>query len=283
MSSSACRHQWRCECAPKGGRSCSVTTEGIPEREGHAARVRRRFDSECDGRQHDRVRCRDLRGSDVPLVLLQHFRGNLDNWDPAIVDALAAARRVVAFDNVGVGATTGRTPSTVEAISRELAQGLAAAVMCWAPHRHGYMEAAELACARNHVVDRRPPRRFVNALRSPGTVVSGSRECAVAADRPAVLVPLHGRWLSSSTSRRSVSYWRRSADLGFTPVTGATHSGGASAEGRRLWQHRQRRVARRRVPACPSAPTVRRACAGGCLDIDRRRDGCHSAVRVCHG
>ena len=56
---------------------------------------------------------RDLGESEVPLVLLQHFRGNLDNWDPALVDALAADRRVVAFDNVGVGATPEqrRTPS----------------------------------------------------------------------------------------------------------------------------------------------------------------------------
>ena len=54
---------------------------------------------------------------DVPLVLLQHFRGNLDNWDPALIDALAADRRVVTFDNVGVGATTGRTPNTVEAMA----------------------------------------------------------------------------------------------------------------------------------------------------------------------
>src|SRR5262249_3930319 len=46
---------------------------------------------------------RDLADGDVPLVLLQHFRGNLDNWDPALVDALAANRRVVTFDNVGVG------------------------------------------------------------------------------------------------------------------------------------------------------------------------------------
>jgi pimeloyl-ACP methyl ester carboxylesterase len=60
---------------------------------------------------------RDLGESDVPLVLLQHFRGNLDNWDPALVDALAADRRVVAFDNVGVGATSGRTPNTVEAMA----------------------------------------------------------------------------------------------------------------------------------------------------------------------
>jgi len=60
---------------------------------------------------------RDLGAGDVPLVLLQHFRGNLDNWDPALVDALAAERRVVTFDNVGVGATTGATPNTIEAMA----------------------------------------------------------------------------------------------------------------------------------------------------------------------
>ena len=62
---------------------------------------------------------RDLGESEVPLVLLQHFRGNLDNWDPALVDALGAERRVVAFDNVGVAATSGRTPSTIEAMARD--------------------------------------------------------------------------------------------------------------------------------------------------------------------
>jgi pimeloyl-ACP methyl ester carboxylesterase len=60
---------------------------------------------------------RDFRESDVPLVLLQHFRGNLDNWDPALVDALAANRRVISFDNVGVGATNGTTPNTIEAMA----------------------------------------------------------------------------------------------------------------------------------------------------------------------
>ncbi|HEU5211698.1 MAG TPA: alpha/beta hydrolase [Gaiellaceae bacterium] len=62
---------------------------------------------------------RDLGSGDPPLVLLQHFRGNLDNWDPALIGALAAERRVVAFDNVGVGGTTGRTPSTVEEMARD--------------------------------------------------------------------------------------------------------------------------------------------------------------------
>ena len=62
---------------------------------------------------------RDLGAGDVPLVLLQHFRGNLDNWDYALIDDLAAERRVVPFDNVGVGATTGTTPNTVEAMAHD--------------------------------------------------------------------------------------------------------------------------------------------------------------------
>ena len=56
----------------------------------------------------------------VPLVLLQHFRGNLDNWDPALIDALAApGRRVMTFDNAGVGGSTGTTPDTIEQMARD--------------------------------------------------------------------------------------------------------------------------------------------------------------------
>jgi len=62
---------------------------------------------------------RDVGESDVPLVLLQHFRGNLDNWDPALIDELAAGRRVVTFDNTGVGATTGTTPNTIEQMAHD--------------------------------------------------------------------------------------------------------------------------------------------------------------------
>jgi len=67
---------------------------------------------------------RDVGRGDIPLVLLQHFRGSLDNWDPALIDALAARRRVISFDNVGVAGTTGLTPHTVE----EMAHGALAFV-----------------------------------------------------------------------------------------------------------------------------------------------------------
>jgi pimeloyl-ACP methyl ester carboxylesterase len=55
----------------------------------------------------------------LPLVLLMHFRGNLDNWDPALVDALAASREVILFDNAGVGGSTGTTPRTFTAMAHD--------------------------------------------------------------------------------------------------------------------------------------------------------------------
>ena len=64
---------------------------------------------------------RDTGGGEgkVPMVLFQHFRGNLDNWDPALIDALAAGRWVITFDNAGVGGSTGTTPDTIEQMARD--------------------------------------------------------------------------------------------------------------------------------------------------------------------
>ena len=62
---------------------------------------------------------RDVGAGDVALVLLQHFRGNLDNWDPALIDDLSATRRVVTFNNRGVGSTSGLTPNTVEEMAHD--------------------------------------------------------------------------------------------------------------------------------------------------------------------
>ncbi|WP_026607988.1 alpha/beta fold hydrolase [Methylocapsa acidiphila] len=55
----------------------------------------------------------------TPLVLLQHFSGNIDAWDPAVVNALAVDRPVIAFDNAGVGRSTGKTPDNVAAMARD--------------------------------------------------------------------------------------------------------------------------------------------------------------------
>jgi hypothetical protein len=43
-----------------------------------------------------------------PLLFLQHFRGNLDNWDPLLVDGIAADREVILLDNTGAADLRGR-------------------------------------------------------------------------------------------------------------------------------------------------------------------------------
>jgi pimeloyl-ACP methyl ester carboxylesterase len=55
----------------------------------------------------------------VPLVLVTHLAAILDNWDPRVVDGLAAKHRVITFDNRGVGASTGTTPKTIQAMATD--------------------------------------------------------------------------------------------------------------------------------------------------------------------
>jgi pimeloyl-ACP methyl ester carboxylesterase len=55
----------------------------------------------------------------VPVVFLTHLGAVLDNWDPRVVDGIAAHHRVITFDNRGVGASTGSTPKTIEAMAAD--------------------------------------------------------------------------------------------------------------------------------------------------------------------
>ena len=55
----------------------------------------------------------------IPVVLLHHLTAVLDDWDPRVVDGLAAAHHVIAFDNRGVGGSGGATPKTVEEMARD--------------------------------------------------------------------------------------------------------------------------------------------------------------------
>ena len=50
--------------------------------------------------------------SGTPLVMIQHFRGTIDHWDPAIINQLAAQRPIVLLDNGGVGKSSGEVPTT---------------------------------------------------------------------------------------------------------------------------------------------------------------------------
>jgi pimeloyl-ACP methyl ester carboxylesterase len=55
----------------------------------------------------------------VPVILLHHLGAVLDNWDPRVIDGIAAHRRVIAFDNRGVGASKGRAPTSVDAMAQD--------------------------------------------------------------------------------------------------------------------------------------------------------------------
>jgi pimeloyl-ACP methyl ester carboxylesterase len=55
----------------------------------------------------------------VPVIFLNHLVGVLDNWDPRVIDGIAARHRVITFDNRGVGASQGSTPDSIEAMARD--------------------------------------------------------------------------------------------------------------------------------------------------------------------
>ena len=55
----------------------------------------------------------------MPVIFLNHLAAELDRWDPRVVDGIAAKRRVIVFDNRGVGASEGSVPVSVEAMARD--------------------------------------------------------------------------------------------------------------------------------------------------------------------
>jgi pimeloyl-ACP methyl ester carboxylesterase len=60
------------------------------------------------------------RSGQAPLLCLQHFRGNLDFWDPILVDRIAGDREVILLANRGVGASTGVVPDNVTDMARDV-------------------------------------------------------------------------------------------------------------------------------------------------------------------
>jgi pimeloyl-ACP methyl ester carboxylesterase len=54
----------------------------------------------------------------LPLLLLNYFAANMDDWDPKVTNGFAVEREVILFDNAGVGRSTGETPSTVAAMTK---------------------------------------------------------------------------------------------------------------------------------------------------------------------
>ncbi len=55
----------------------------------------------------------------IPVVFFVHLAATLDNWDPRVIDPIAQQHHVIAFDNRGVGASTGTVPDTVESMAND--------------------------------------------------------------------------------------------------------------------------------------------------------------------
>jgi pimeloyl-ACP methyl ester carboxylesterase len=123
------------------------------------------------------------RAAPLPLVMLQHFRGNLDNWDPALTDALAAEREVILVDYAGVGSSGGRPSSTIAATARQMiafADALGLAEVDLLGFSIGGFVAQEVALVRPALV-----RRLVLAATGPKGApgMHGWREDIAAAAR----------------------------------------------------------------------------------------------------
>ncbi|MEC9433168.1 MAG: alpha/beta hydrolase [Pseudomonadota bacterium] len=106
-----------------------------------------------------------------PLLLLQRFRGTLDDWDPAFIAALAARRRVIRFDSAAIGRSEGEVPATVEGMA-----ALAAEVI----DRLGLPQADVLGWSLGGVVAQQLAldfpdrvRRLIVAGSSPGGIQDG--------------------------------------------------------------------------------------------------------------
>jgi pimeloyl-ACP methyl ester carboxylesterase len=59
-------------------------------------------------------------GNRPPLLCLQHFRGGLDNWDPAVTDGLAEGGPVILFNNAGIASSGGEPADTIAGMAEHV-------------------------------------------------------------------------------------------------------------------------------------------------------------------
>ena len=119
----------------------------------------------------------------TPLVMLQHFRGNLDNWDPALTDGLAREREVILVDYPGAGSSSGTFGPTIADTARQMIAFVGAlnlAEIDLLGFSIGGFVAQEIALIRPALV-----RRLILAATGPkgGSGMHGWREDIAAAAR----------------------------------------------------------------------------------------------------
>ena len=109
-------------------------------------------------------------GPGLPLLLLQHFTGTLDNWDPAVTDALAAERELILFDNAGIGRSSGTVPTTVAGMAQHVAR------FSRRPRREDVRRARILARRHGRPADGARPSPIFRRMILVGTAPRGGED-----------------------------------------------------------------------------------------------------------
>lgn len=110
----------------------------------------------------------------LPLILLQRFRGTMDDWDPAFIAAISRDRTVVRFDSAGIGRSEGAVPDTIAgiaAVAAEFIQRLGWTQVDLLGWSLGGVVGQQFALDFPHLV-----RRLIVAGSSPGPVADGPQQ-----------------------------------------------------------------------------------------------------------
>lgn len=109
----------------------------------------------------------------VPLVLTNRFRGTIDDWDPLFIEALSGSRKVVIFDNAGIGRSEGEVPTSIAGmagVAAEFVKGLGLGQVDLLGWSLGGLVAQQTALDHPDIV-----RRLIVAGSSPGGIADGPK------------------------------------------------------------------------------------------------------------
>jgi len=104
--------------------------------------------------------------SGSPLLLINRFRGMMDDWDPELLELLSNARRLIIFDNIGMARSSGTTPTGLNGFAEgalRFAQALNLDIFDILGFRSGGLFAQRLALDHPNLV-----RRMILAASTPG-------------------------------------------------------------------------------------------------------------------
>lgn len=132
----------------------------------------------------------------TPVLFLQRSGSELGDWDPRLIDAVAARHDVILFDNAGIGGSSGTTPDVVEAMAEdavEFATALGLTRLDLFGYSLGGFLAQDIALAHPHLV-----RRLVLA----DTCSKGAPGMELRTSRPGE--PEHS---AAAAQRRAAAHW----------------------------------------------------------------------------